>query len=273
MTIKEEKLVKNYIKGLVRESLFGGKGSKTGAIRSWSPEKEEPGRSIDDMLKSGEVRTWHREDEPERSIDDMLKSGEIRTWDKHRDGGVPEDDSDSPAGLDELRKLCESFAREAKENLFGNEEDNEDFDSDDEDVDFDDEYYEREDPKNHDYGIYELRKLCEGMARDAVKSMVSEGKKKGSKKSTRKSDGKKKGSKGGSKPGSQEKSVMAKLNSDGVNAASYYYKLYGAKTEKEKASARSKGYKKAKGKKNDSGARYRFTSKERNRLNSMLTDK
>ena len=272
MTIKEEKLVKNYIKGLVRESLSGGKGSKTGAIRSWSPEKEEPGRSIDDMLKSGEVRTWHREDEPERSIDDMLKSGEIRTWDKHRDGGVPEDDSDSPAGLDELRKLCESFAREAKENLFGNEEDPEDFDSDDEDVDFDDEYYEREDPKNHDYGIYELRKLCEGMARDAVSNMLME--KKGGKGWKNKSKDKKRKNKK-EKTSSKDKTIISKLNADGTNSAHYFYKLYGVEngTEAQKASARSKGYKKAKGKKNDTGVPYKFTSKERNRLNSLLTDK
>ena len=119
-------------------------------------------------------------------------------------------------------------------------------------------------------GEKKLREAVEAFARTELKKQLQEGKKKS--KSTRKSDGKKKGSK--EKTSSRDKTVVAKLNSDGVNAASYYYKLYGVEngTDAEKAAARSKGYKKAKGKKNDSGVPYKFSSRERNRLNSLLTD-
>lgn len=225
MTINEEKALKNYIKGLIKENL-------------------------NEMPLPKDFN--YSENLPEPKKDDAEEKN---------------DETEKPDGLDELRKLCEGYAREA---LFGDEEgEDEDFDFDGDDEEFDDEHYGPF--HTQDYGIYELRKLCEGMAREALKGMLSEGKKKGSKKSTRKSDGKKKGSK--KSPSSAEKSLMSKLNSDGVNAASYYYKLYGAETEAEKAAARSKGYKKAKGKKNDSGARYKFSPKERTRLNSMLTDR
>lgn len=153
------------------------------------------------------------------------------------------------------------------EDLFGDVEDPEDFDFNNvDDDDFDDEDYEQ------DYGIYELRKLCEGMARNAVSNMLME--KKGGKGWKNKSKDKKRKNKK-EKTSSKDKTIVSKLNADGTNAAHYFYKLYGVEngTEAEKASARSKGYKKAKGKKNDTGVPYKFTSKERNRLNSLLTDK
>lgn len=122
-------------------------------------------------------------------------------------------------------------------------------------------------------GLNELRKLCEGMAREAVSNMLTE--KKGGKgwKNHKKGSKKRKNKK--EKTSSKDKTVISKLNADGTNAAHYFYKLYGVEngTEAEKAAARSKGYKKAKGKKNDTGVPYKFTSKERNRLGSLLTDR
>ena len=122
-------------------------------------------------------------------------------------------------------------------------------------------------------GLDELRGLCEGMARDAVSDILME-KKGGKGWKNQNSKGKKRKNKK-EKTSSKDKTVVSKLNSDGTNAAHYFYKLYGVEngTEAEKAAARSKGYKKAKGKKNDTGVPYKFTSKERNRLNSLLTDR
>lgn len=132
-----------------------------------------------------------------------------------------------------------------------------------EEVDFEDE----EEPEEAESyaGLDELRRLTESMARDAVKSMLYE--KKGKKK--------KKSSKGDKKKGkSSDKTIIDRLNSDSVNSAHYFYKLYGVEdgTEAEKAAARSKGYKKAKGKKlPGKNGNYHFSSKERNKLNAMLT--
>ena len=141
---------------------------------------------------------------------------------------------------------------------------------DDEDLDLglgeepdmgDDEFMDDEDDIA---GLNELRTLAESMARDSFSRILSEKKKK---------DGKRKKKK--EKTSSKDKTVVSKLNADGTNAAHYYYKLYGVEngTEEEKAAARSKGYKKAKGKKNDTGVPYKFSSKERNRLSSLLTDR
>lgn len=236
MTIKEEKALRNYIKGLVRESL--------GEIRD-----------IDDDNYFGGGLPDHYFDEPD---DEPLD--------------YEDEEESAPAGLDELRKLCEGYAREAREDLFGYEEDPEDFDFDEDDEEIDDERLERENPYTQDYGIYELRKLCEGMARQAVSGILTE--KKGGKGWKKKSKDKKRKNKK-EKTSSKDKTIVSKLNADGTNAAHYFYKLYGVEngTEAQKASARSKGYKKAKGKKNDTGVPYKFTSKERNRLNSLLTDK
>ena len=113
-------------------------------------------------------------------------------------------------------------------------------------------------------GLDELRQLAEGYARSAVKGILMEKKKKKGKRKKKKE-----------KTSSKDKTIVSQLNADGTNAAHYYYKLYGVEngTEAQKAAARSKGYKKAKGKKNDTGVPYKFTSKERNRLNSLLTDR
>lgn len=300
MTIKEERVLKNYIRGLVKESLPSWYDSwRTSPPKEW----EEPSEiSRDDFMDAyvhssdnlgdserKEFIEWVRDavdDDPnllaqlandENPIAYCVENG-IVDWkeicseflDIHPvewyKSDYEEDRSGPDGNLEELRKLCEGFAREA---LFDDDEDDEDFDFDGDDEEFDDEHYEPF--HTQDYGIYELRKVCEGMARSAVKTYLNEDKKKKSKKGKKGKKGKE-SSKG---VGSQEKTIMTKLNSDEVNAASYYYKLYGVEngTEDEKAAARSKGYKKAKGKKNDSGARYKFSSKERNRLNSMLTDK
>lgn len=113
-------------------------------------------------------------------------------------------------------------------------------------------------------GLDELRQLAEGYARSAVKGILMEKKKKNKKRKNKKE-----------KTSSKDKTIVSQLNADGTNAAHYFYKLYGVEngTEAQKASARSKGYKKAKGKKNDTGVPYKFTSKERNRLSSLLTDR
>lgn len=118
----------------------------------------------------------------------------------------------------------------------------------------------------------ELRNICEGFARDAISEMIME--KKGGNGWKNNKKGKKRKNKK-EKTSSRDKTVISKLNADGTNSAHYFYKLYGVEngTEAEKAAARSKGYKKAKGKKNDTGVPYKFTSKERNRLSSLLTDK
>jgi hypothetical protein len=112
-------------------------------------------------------------------------------------------------------------------------------------------------------GIDELRQLTENMAREAVSNVLMEKKKKDKRKNKKE------------KTSSKDKTVVSQLNADGTNAAHYYYKLYGVEngTEAQKAAARSKGYKKAKGKKNDTGVPYKFSSKERNRLSSLLTDR
>ena len=142
----------------------------------------------------------------------------------------------------------------------------------------DDEYLGDEDEDEEDddeeiAGLNELRQLTESMARDAVSEILME--KKGGKgwKNHKKGSKKRKNKK--EKTSSKDKTVISKLNADGTNAAHYFYKLYGVEngTEAEKAAARSKGYKKAKGKKNDTGVPYKFTSKERNRLGSLLTDR
>ena len=141
-----------------------------------------------------------------------------------------------------------------------------------------------EDEQDEPAGINELRRLTESFARDAMRGMLMEKKKKASKKKktskTSKNSGPRKtktpkSRKTKEKTSSRDKTIMSMLNADATNAAHYYYKLYGVEngTEAEKAAARSKGYKKAKGKKNDSGVPYKFTSKERNRLNSLLTDR
>ena len=127
----------------------------------------------------------------------------------------------------------------------------------------DDPVYADEPDDDEPAGLDELRQLAEEYARSAVKSILMEKKKKKKRKNKKE------------KTSSKDKTIVSQLNADGTNAAHYYYKLYGVEngTDAQKAAARSKGYKKAKGKKNDTGVPYKFTSKERNRLNSLLTDR
>ena len=127
----------------------------------------------------------------------------------------------------------------------------------------DDPVYADEPDDDEPAGLDELRQLAEGYARSAVKSILMKKKKKEKRKNKKE------------KTSSKDKTIVSQLNADGTNAAHYFYKLYGVEngTDAEKAAARSKGYKKAKGKKNDTGVPYKFTSKERNRLNSLLTDR
>lgn len=158
--------------------------------------------------------------------------------------------------------------------LFGINNAGDDEEYDDEEMDDGVDYEEMND-KDQIAGLNELRQLAENMARDAVADILTE-KKKGGKgwKNQKPAKGEKRKNKK-EKSSSRDKTVISKLNADGTNAAHYFYKLYGVEngTEAEKAAARSKGYKKAKGKKNDTGVPYKFTSKERNRLGSLLTDR
>ena len=154
------------------------------------------------------------------------------------------------------------------DDLEGSEEDEMD-DEDEKLFNDEDEYpYEDED----DSGIMaRLHYMMESMARDAVTEILME--KKGGKgwKNKKSKDNKRKSKK--EKTSSKDKASIDFLKSDGVNAAAYAYKLYGAKTEKEKASARSKLYKKRDGKKNDTGVPYKFNSKEAARLINLSKNK
>ena len=200
MTLNERKQLTNYIKGLVRESISGEMPTRYKKYYGDEDFDEDEFEFEDDEDETPDTTNefWEEmgKEQPGRTFEgpDVTATDDVN------------DDKDGIAGLDELRKITES------------------------------------------------------MARNAVSKVLSETKKK-------KSKSKKKPNMG--------KTIATKLNSDGVNAAHYYYKLYGVEngTDAEKASARSKGYKKAKGKKNDSGVPYKFTSKEANSLNSMLTDK
>jgi len=189
MTIKEEKQLRNYIKGLVRESI-----GEMDSMPSW----------------------WN---------------------DQYGDGPLDDEDLDLDDELDAMSRPTEDGELPEPEDLR---------------------------PDDDIAGLNELRTLAESMARDSFRRILSEKKKK---------DGKRRKKK--EKTSSRDKTVISKLNADGTNAAHYYYKLYGVEngTEEEKAAARSKGYKKAKGKKNDTGVPYKFSSKERNRLSSLLTDR
>lgn len=188
MTINEKRQLSNYIKGLVRESL-----GEMDNMPSW----------WNDQYGYDDENDGFDNDEIDDYEDFDADGNDIPVY-------ADEPDDDEPAGLDELRQLAESYARQS------------------------------------------------------VAKILSEGKKKKSRRKNKKE-----------KTSSKDKTIISQLNADGTNAAHYYYKLYGVEngTEAEKAAARSKGYKKAKGKKNDTGVPYKFTSKERNRLNSLLTDR
>ena len=216
MTINEKKQLSNYIKGLVRESL-----GEMDSMPSWWNDKY----GHDDEMDGFE------NDE----IDDYDYSNE-EIPDKHND-----------------------FWEEMGKSQPGRHYEGPDVDGNDDPV------YNDEKDDEEIAGINELRQLAESYARQSVAQILSESKKK--------KKGKRKNKK--EKTSSKDKTVVSQLNADGTNAAHYFYKLYGVEngTEAQKAAARSKGYKKAKGKKNDTGVPYKFTSKERNRLSSLLTDR
>lgn len=214
MTINEKKQLTNYIKGLVRESL----GEMDSMPEWWN--KQYGIESVDDELNDEGHYNDEIDEVPDEHNDFREEMGHEQPG-RHYDGpdvkttqydtfGSPElDDSEKEiAGLDELRQLAETYARES------------------------------------------------------VVRILSESKKK---KRKRKKE----------KTSSKDKTIVSQLNADGTNAAHYFYKLYGVEngTDAQKAAARSKGYKKAKGKKNDTGVPYKFSSKERNRLSSLLTDR
>lgn len=207
MTINEKKQLSNYIKGLVRESL-----GEMDSMPNWWNDKYRSTMDSDDedFDEEGHYDNELEGDEDFGGFsDDHME--DLDLGDDEKPVYADEPDDDEPAGLDELRQLAESYARQS------------------------------------------------------VARILSESKKK--------KKGKRKNKK--EKTSSKDKTVVSQLNADGTNAAHYYYKLYGVEngTEAQKASARSKGYKKAKGKKNDTGVPYKFTSKERNRLSSLLTDR
>ena len=202
MTINEKKQLSNYIKGLVRESL-----GEMDSMPNWWNDKYRSTMDFDDE----DFEEGHYDDELEG--DEELEDLDVDDAPVYAD----EPDDDEPAGLDELRQLAESYARQSVRQILSEKK-----------------------------GGWKKK---------------GKGGKKGSKKS-----------KGEKKKSSSEKTLMDHLNNDSVNAAHYYYKLYGAKSDAEKAAARSLGYKKAKGEKTpNKRSHYRFTPKERNKLNAMLT--
>lgn len=152
----------------------------------------------------------------------------------------------NPENDDEFNKFCQEHEQDIQEMIVnGGEKEEHPFDNNE---------------GGDIAGLNEIRNLLESITREELRKHLNE--KKGRKKSKKQAS-------------SKEKSVVSQLNADGTNAAAYFYKLYGVEngTDAEKAAARSKGYKKAKGKKNDSGVPYRFSTRERNRLASLLTDK
>ena len=226
MTINEKKQLTDYIKGLVRESL-----GEREDMNGWYNLKNHGFRDEDEY---DEFKNLSMDTDGEGSYNDNL------------------DDK-----LDRMSRATEDGERPDAEDLKPSDgvsnPDFKDFDPNAHQLNDDDEIA----------GINELRKLAESYARESVAQILSESKKKGKRKNKKE------------KTSSKDRTVVSQLNADGTNAAHYYYKLYGVEngTEAQKAAARSKGYKKAKGKKNDTGVPYKFNSKERNRLSSLLTDR
>ena len=218
MTINEKKQLTNYIKGLVRESL-----------------NEMP-------LPSGFFQG--HDDLPEDLPNDEEEEFGDEGWNTHNDFW-------KEMGHENGRHYEGPDVATTDYDTFGSPE------SEDE---------EDDEPA----GINELRKLTESMARDAVANILME-KKGGKGWKNQKKNGKRKNKK--EKTSSRGKANIDFLKSDGVNSAAYAYKLYGAKTKKEKASARSKFYKKRDGKKNDTGVPYKFSSKEAARIVNMSKNK
>ena len=261
MTIKEERQLRNYIKGLIRESIseemwdyqpIDKQVSENPDVYDYDP------RLVDEIMSIAVPELQGVDQEEIRTeVEDALK----RYMDEYYD-----DDPDINPN-NELWDDVKSIADSVVSSLKGAQGDSPAGLPGDDEITSP---YEDEDDKGM---MARLHYMMEGMARDAVRAYLNEGKKKkGSKKTTRSKDGKKKGSK--DKTSSSEKTIVSRLNNDAVNSAHYFYKLYGVEdgTDDEKAAARSLGYKKAKGKKlPGKNGHYKFSSKERNRLNAMLT--
>ena len=290
MTINERKQLSNYIKGLVRESLgeiempswhkeLYGIGDEDWDDEDFDNEEEddeegEPAFALHEDIKGSDLGGVFSTDDPKAAeairgdfydYDDYVDSKYGREnfanlIDKRSRGedaelglksGVNGDIHDRQMEKDVLDN--EKAENDRYDRPFGDLDDTENLWSGDPDLESDDDEIA---------GLDELRRLAESYARQSVAQLLSEGKKK-----------KRKNKK--EKTSSKDKTIVSQLNADGTNAAHYFYKLYGVEngTDAQKAAARSKGYKKAKGKKNDTGVPYKFSSKERNRLSSLLTDR
>lgn len=292
MTINEKKQLTNYIKGLVRESLteidmprwhnelYGINDEDYDEDfddEDYDEEEErEPAFALHEDIKGSDLGGVFSTDDPKAAeairgdfydYDDYVDSKYDREnfanlIDKRSKGedaelklhNYPNDiNKDSRMEKDFLDN--EKAESDRYERPYGDLDDIENQWQSDPDMESDDD--------DEIAGLDELRQLAESFARDSVRRILSEGKKKKKRKNKKE------------KTSSKDKTVVSQLNADGTNAAHYFYKLYGVEngTETEKAAARSKGYKKAKGKKNDTGVPYKFNSKERNRLSSLLTDR
>lgn len=70
----------------------------------------------------------------------------------------------------------------------------------------------------------------------------------------------------------ERETIFNWLNSDTVNQAEVAYQLYGAESDRDKASVRSLFYKKLHGEKNDNGVPYDFSNSELNKISSIMGD-
>ena len=233
MTIKEEKQIKNYIKGLVREAIEHDIDDDTYYGGGLPDEYEDPGFDFGDP-----------DDDMEENIPPVPKfmSKEYMKWAQMVADRLM-NKFGREVSVDEWRKLTDTDDMEENMRRFT-------------------EYWNIHHSRAGRLGLEEVRNLCENMAREAI-TQILEAKKNGGKRKKKKTTG---------KSSSKSKTVLDKLNSKATNSADYYYRLYGAKTKKDKAAARSLGYKKAKGERNDNGDAYHFTSSELARLSSMMGD-
>ncbi len=254
MTINEKKQLSAYIKGLVRESINEmplPNGFFQGAEDLPVIDDPKPGDEAElDADPEWEKESSFRHFPPGATVDaDPIED----------DGDDDEEDEDLLPDKESELWHEHDHPESRRSNYEGPDVTGTD------DVD-----YKKMNDTDNIAGINELRRLTESMARNALKSFLTE--KKGKKKNK---DGNKKESKKEKGRKSSEKTLMDRLNSDSVNSAHYFYKLYGVEngSDDEKAAARSLGYKKSKGKKlPGKKGTYHFSSKERNKLNAMLTN-
>ena len=232
MTINEKKQLSNYIKGLVRESL-----GEMDSMPSWWNDKY--GHDDEDGSDNDEISD---------EFDDYPAKGD--GFDDYPAKGDGFDDYPAKGDGDDF---WEEYGHEQPGMNYGG--------PDVTTVGYDwfgSPKYEKDDKSddNEPAGLDELRQLAESYARSAVKSILMEKKKKSKSKKIKKRKNKKE------KTSSRDKTVLDFFKSDGVNKAAYAYDLYNAKTDDEKASARSKFYKQLYGKKNDTGVPYKFKSQQ-----------